>query len=113
VVLGSQKGAGSTSVTAFESGPYSGQWIIGGISNDPDFNNDLKGECINNCAYIAVWTPKNFHFIGSWRFKNQNKVEEIVSDSKGKRAAILFSNSINGVSNYSLTVFNWTNEETI
>ena len=73
----------------------------------------MNFDCINNCAYLAVWTPVGERFLGSWRFKDQNKVERIVTDSVGKRAAVLFSNTSNGVSNYSLTVFNWTSESTI
>ena len=100
-------------MTAFANGPYPGQWIIGGISNDPDFTSSNNYDCINNCAYLAVWTPVGERFLGSWRFKDQNKVEQIVTDSVVRRAAILFSNTSNGVSNYSMTVFNWTSESVI
>lgn len=73
----------------------------------------MNRDCVNSCAYLAVWTPVGERFLGSWKFKDQNKVERIVTDNVGKRAAVLFSNTSDGVSNYSLTVFNWTSESTI
>lgn len=59
VVLGGQQGLGSTTVTAWARGPYSDNYIIGGSSNDPEFTEAIKGECVNNCAFLTSWSPAN------------------------------------------------------